>query len=77
MGHFRSGRPAGRLCRCSGGGGNSAYFVENGIAERRAIRAGAVSLDAVEIVAGAKEGDRIVVTGTDVFANAQRVRIAD
>jgi HlyD family secretion protein len=59
------------------GGGNFAYFVEDGVAERRAIRAGAVSLDAVEIVSGAKPGDRIVVTGTDVFDNAQRVRIAD
>jgi len=59
------------------GGGNVAYFVEDGIAERRPIRAGAVSLDAVEIVSGAKPGDRIVVTGTDVFDNAQRVRIAD
>ncbi|HSS02911.1 MAG TPA: HlyD family efflux transporter periplasmic adaptor subunit [Kofleriaceae bacterium] len=59
------------------GGGNFAYFVEEGIAERRPIRAGAVSLDAVEIVSGAKPGDRIVVTGTDVFDNAQRVRIAD
>jgi HlyD family secretion protein len=59
------------------GGGNFAYFVEDGVAERRPIRAGAVSLDAVEIVSGAKPGDRIVVTGTDVFDNAQRVRIAD
>jgi HlyD family secretion protein len=59
------------------GGGNFAYFVEDGVAERRPIRAGAVSLDAVEILSGAKEGDRIVVTGTDVFGNAQRVRIAD
>jgi HlyD family secretion protein len=59
------------------GGGNFAYFVEDGVAERRPIRAGAISLDAVEIVSGAKVGDRIVVTGTDVFANAQRVRIAD
>jgi HlyD family secretion protein len=58
------------------GGGNFAYFVEDGIAERRPIRAGAVSLDAVEILSGAKPGDRIVVTGTDVFDNAQRVRIA-
>ena len=56
------------------GGGNSAYFVEDGIAERRPIRAGAVSLDAVEILSGAKVGDRIVVTGADAFDNAQRVR---
>jgi len=59
------------------GGGNSAYFVEDGIAERRPIRSGAISIDAVELVSGAKPGDRIVVTGTDVFDNAQRVRIAE
>lgn len=59
------------------GGGNSAYFVDGEVAERRPIRTGAVSLDAVEIVGGAKVGDQIVVSGTDVFGDAQRVRIAD
>ncbi len=59
------------------GGGNSAYFVEDGIAERRSIKAGAVSLDGVELVSGAKLGDQIVVTGADAFDNAQRVRIAN
>jgi HlyD family secretion protein len=59
------------------GGGNFAYFVENGVAERRPIRTGAVSLDAVELLSGAKVGDQIVVTGADTFGDAQRVRIAD
>jgi HlyD family secretion protein len=59
------------------GGGNFAYFVEDGVAERRPIRAGAISLDAVELLSGAKVGDQIVVNGTDVFNNAQRVRISD
>jgi len=59
------------------GGGNTAYFVEDGVAEKRAIRAGAISLDAVELLAGAKVGDQIIVTGADSFGNAQRVRIAD
>ncbi|HEX3482824.1 MAG TPA: HlyD family efflux transporter periplasmic adaptor subunit [Kofleriaceae bacterium] len=59
------------------GGGNTAYFVTGGIAERRSIRTGAISLDAVEIVSGASPGDRIVVTGADSFGTAQRVRIAD
>jgi HlyD family secretion protein len=59
------------------GGGNSAYFVDGGIAEKRPIRVGAVSLDAVEIVSGAKVGDEIVVTGADAFGDAQRVRIAN
>ena len=59
------------------GGGNVAYVVEDGIAERRPIRTGAVSLDAVEILSGAKDGDQIVVTGADAFGDAQRVRIAN
>jgi len=59
------------------GGGNTAYFVVDGIAERRPIRTGAVSLDAVEIISGAALGDRLVVTGADGFGDAQRVRIAN
>jgi HlyD family secretion protein len=59
------------------GGGNSAYFVDGQIAEKRPIRVGAVAIDAVEIVSGAKEGDQIVVTGADALGNAERVRIAD
>jgi HlyD family secretion protein len=59
------------------GGGNSAYFVKDGVADRRPIRVGAISLDAVEILTGAKLGDEIIVTGADTFKNAQRVRIAD
>jgi HlyD family secretion protein len=59
------------------GGGNVAYFVEDGVAERRAIKTGALSLDAVEILSGANVGDQIVVTGIDAFGDAQRVRIAN
>ena len=60
------------------GGGNYAYFVVDGnVAERRAIRTGALALDAVEILSGAKVGDQIVVAGSDAFGTAQRVRIAD
>jgi HlyD family secretion protein len=60
------------------GGGNTAYFVVDGdVAVRRPIKTGAISLDAVEIVSGANIGDQIVVTSSDVFGNAPRVRIAD
>jgi HlyD family secretion protein len=57
------------------GGGHFAYFVVDGVAERRPIQTGAVSLDSVEILAGAKAGDQIVVSGADAFKDAQRVRI--
>ena len=59
------------------GGGNVAYVVVDGVAERRTVKTGAVSLDAVEIVAGAAAGDQIVVAGTDAFGDAQRVKIAN
>lgn len=59
------------------GGGNFAYFVIDGVAEKRAITTGALSLDAVEILSGAQVGDQIVVAGSDVFGDAQRVRITD
>ena len=59
------------------GGANFAYFVDNGVAERRPIRTGAVSLDAVELLSGAKIGDQIVTNGADTFGSAQRVRIAN
>ncbi|MGE0868967.1 MAG: efflux RND transporter periplasmic adaptor subunit [Kofleriaceae bacterium] len=59
------------------GGGNSAYFVVDGVAELRPIKTGAISLDAVEIVSGARPGDQIVVAGIDSFGDAQRVRISE
>ncbi|MEO7734662.1 MAG: HlyD family efflux transporter periplasmic adaptor subunit, partial [Kofleriaceae bacterium] len=58
-------------------GGNSAYFVDGDVAERRPLKTGALSLDAVELVAGASAGDQIVVSSTDAFGNAPRVQIAD
>jgi HlyD family secretion protein len=59
------------------GGGNLAYFLRDGIAERRPIQIGAISLDAVELLAGAQVGDQIVVSGADTFKDAPRVRIAN
>jgi HlyD family secretion protein len=55
------------------GAGRVASIVHDGIAEREAIVVGATSLNAVEIVSGVKEGDRIVVSGTDAFNGAQRI----
>ena len=57
-------------------GGRVAYLVDGDNAVRHPIQAGASSLDAVEIVSGLKAGDRIVVSGTDQFDNADRVRLS-
>ena len=57
-------------------GGNVAWVVQAGSAMRRPIRTGASSLSSVEIVSGLAAGDRIVVSGTDQFDNADHIRIS-
>jgi HlyD family secretion protein len=56
-------------------GGRFAYVVRDGIAVRTPITMGATSISAVEIVSGLKQGDKVVVAGTDAFNNANRVSI--
>lgn len=57
-------------------GGSYAYVVRDGIATKTPIRAGESSIDKVEILEGLKEGDNIVISGTDNFKGAQRVVIS-
>jgi len=57
-------------------GGRFAWVVDGGSAVRRPIQAGVSSLGAVEIVSGLQEGERIVISGTDQFNSADRVRIS-
>ena len=56
-------------------GGRSAWVVDGNTATRRPIRTGASSLSNVEILSGLQPGDRIVVSGTDQFNNAEHIRI--
>lgn len=58
------------------GAGRVAYIVRGDVAERTAIQVGATSLNAVEIMSGVKEGDRIVISGTDQFNGVQRVALS-
>lgn len=58
------------------GAGRVAYVVNGDVAERRAIAVGATSLNAVEISSGVKEGEKLVISGTDEFKGAERVVIA-
>jgi HlyD family secretion protein len=57
-------------------GGSYAYVVRDGIATKTPMRAGESSIDKVEILDGLKEGDNIVISGTDNFKGAQRVVIS-
>jgi len=56
-------------------GGRYAYVVRDGIAVRTPITMGATSVSSVEILSGLKQGDKVVVAGTDAFNNATRVSI--
>ncbi len=58
------------------GGGRSAYVMDGNIAVKRPLRTGVSSLGAVEILDGANVGDRIVVSGSDQFGDAERIRIS-
>ena len=58
-------------------GGSYAYLVHDGIATKTPIRAGASSIDKVEILEGLKQGDKIVISGTDNFKSAATVAISN
>jgi len=49
--------------------------LKNGIAEKRAIKVGANSVTSVQILEGLKEGEQVVIAGSDAFENAARVSI--
>jgi HlyD family secretion protein len=57
------------------GGGRWAYVMDGRSAVRTPVQTGASSLGQVEIVSGAREGDRLVISGSDQFGDAQRVSI--
>lgn len=59
------------------GGGKVAYVVRGDTAERVTISTGAASVREIEITGGLAEGDEIVVSDTDGFADAARVLLAD
>ncbi len=57
------------------GNGKSAYVMEGNIAVKREIRVGASSVAAVEILQGLREGDAVVVSGSEIFEKAERISI--
>ncbi len=56
-------------------GGRFAWIVRDGLAERRPIRTGAVSLTAIEVTEGLKQGEQIVISDTDEYRDAERISI--
>ena len=57
------------------GGGRTAYVVEDGVATKREIQVGSMSVSEVEIVRGLSEGDQLVVSDTSQFQGARTVLI--
>lgn len=56
-------------------GGRYAYVLDGSIAVRRPVSLGVSSLAEIEVLEGLQPGDRVVVSGSDQFGNAQRVKI--
>lgn len=56
-----------------GGGGRSVYVVANGVATRRPIQIGAISVSEVEVVSGLSEGEEIILSDTSELGNAATV----
>lgn len=57
------------------GGGRTAYVLEDGLARRRTIEVGALSVSEVEIVSGLEAGERIVISDTGRFRGADTVLV--
>ncbi len=55
------------------GGGKVVYVVADGLARRRTVTLGTVSVTEVEVVDGLAEGDQIVLSDTAAFENAATV----
>jgi HlyD family secretion protein len=55
------------------GGGRQIFVVENGVATRREIAVGAVSVSEVEIVKGLTVGDKVILSDTSELAGAKTV----
>lgn len=56
-------------------GGRYAWVVNGSSASRRPVQFGVSSLSEVEIVEGLQPGEKVVVSGTDLFGDAERVSI--
>jgi HlyD family secretion protein len=56
-------------------GGRYAYVVDGSVATRRPVTLGVSSLGEIEVLDGLQPGERVVVSGSDVFGDAEKVRI--
>lgn len=59
------------------GGGRIVYVVQDGVAYRRQIKPGASSVGAIEVLEGLQAGERIIVSSTSEFEDAESVLLND
>lgn len=59
------------------GGGRIVYVVQDGVAHKRQIKPGASSVAAVEVIEGLQAGERIIVSSTSEFDDAESVLLND
>lgn len=59
------------------GSGRFAFRIEDDIAYKQTIQVGARSLNTVELLSGLNEGDNIIISSTELFANADTVLITN
>ncbi len=56
-------------------GNGQAYVMDGDVAIRRPVQLGVSSLGEVEILSGLQPGERVVVSGSDLFGDAERVSV--
>ena len=56
-------------------GGRYAYVMDGSAAVRRPVQLGTSSLAEIEVLSGLQPGDRVVVSGSDQFGEAERVTL--
>jgi HlyD family secretion protein len=56
--------------------GDEVYVVKDGVAVRRRVRVGEHSADRVQIVAGVKEGEVVLVEGHEKIPNLTEVSVS-
>ena len=56
-------------------GGRYAYVMDGSTAVRRPVQLGASSLSEIEVLDGLEPGERVVVSGSDGFGDAEKVKV--
>jgi HlyD family secretion protein len=59
------------------GGGRIVYIVNNDNAIRKKVTLGARSIGEIEVVAGLKSGDKIVISSIDIFNNREQIYLTN